>query len=89
MTKKSNIGLYNRKHIIGVDPFSDEDFEELIMWAFLEKHHGDDEETPIPHFNASRGFIYDFKKIMASLLANAILKEGQTTKPMISILSRT
>lgn len=42
--------------------FTDEDFEELIMHAFLEKHRNDSEDTPIPKFNVSKGFIYDFKK---------------------------
>ena len=42
--------------------FTDEDFEELIMQAFLEKHKDDPEDFEIPHFNASKGFIYDFKK---------------------------
>ena len=32
------------------------------MHAFLEKHINDAEETPIPKFNVSKGFIYDFKK---------------------------
>ena len=39
--------------------FTDEDFEDLIMQAFLEKHRDDDD---IPQFAASKGFIYDFKR---------------------------
>ena len=42
--------------------FTDEDFEELIMQAFLEKHRDDPEDAELPSFNASHGFIYDFKK---------------------------
>ena len=45
--------------------FTDEDFEELIMTAFLEKYptnHEDDNEQKMPRFEASKGFIYDFKK---------------------------
>ena len=42
--------------------FTDEDFEELIIQAFLEKHRNDPEDVDIPQFNASKGFIYDFKK---------------------------
>ena len=32
------------------------------MSAFLEKHKDDGEDVSLPQFNASRGFIYDFKK---------------------------
>ncbi len=39
--------------------FTDEDFEDLIMTAFMEKYRN---STNIPHFSASKGFIYDFKK---------------------------
>ena len=42
--------------------FTDEDFEQLIMDAFLEKHMNDPEDSPLPQFQASKGFIYDFKK---------------------------
>ena len=39
--------------------FTDEDFEDLIMTAYLEKYK---DVEDIPKFNASKGFIYDFKK---------------------------
>ena len=42
--------------------FTDEDFEDLIMQAFLEKHRNDPEDEPIKPFSISKGFIYDFKK---------------------------
>ena len=42
--------------------FTDEDFEDLIMQAFLEKHRNDPEDAPIRQFSVSKGFIYDFKK---------------------------
>ena len=42
--------------------FTDEDFEELIMEAFLEKHRNDPEDAEIPRFQASKGFIYSFKQ---------------------------
>ena len=42
--------------------FTDEDFEELIMNAFLEKHRNDPEDATIRQFTVSKGFIYDFKK---------------------------
>ena len=32
------------------------------MQAFLEKHRDDPEDAELPSFNASHGFIYDFKK---------------------------
>ena len=38
--------------------FTDEDFEELIMKVFLEKHRNDPKDQEIPHFTASKGFIY-------------------------------
>ena len=39
--------------------FTDADFKELIMDAFLEKYKDSEE---IPDFQASNGFVYDFKK---------------------------
>ena len=41
--------------------FTDEDFEDLIMQAFLEKHRNDPEDALIRQFSVSKGFIYDFK----------------------------
>ena len=40
--------------------FTDDDFRQWIVQAFLEKHRDNDEE--LPEFNASNGFIYDFKR---------------------------
>lgn len=42
--------------------FTDEDFEDLIMQAYFEKHRNDPEDAPIKQFTVSKGFIYDFKK---------------------------
>ena len=42
--------------------FTDEDFRELILDAYLEKHKDDGEDSILPQFQASNGFIYDFKK---------------------------
>ena len=42
--------------------FTDEDFEDLIMQAFLEKHMNDPDDAEIKRFSVSKGFIYDFKK---------------------------
>ena len=42
--------------------FTDEDFEDLIMQAYLEKHMNDPEDAEIKRFSVSKGFIYDFKK---------------------------
>ena len=67
--------------------FTDEDFEELIMEAFLEKHRNDPEDAEIPHFNASKGFIYDFKKNHG--LANATQKGGRIIKNIMLNSSRT
>ena len=42
--------------------FTDEDFEDIIMCAFLEKHKDDPATTSLPNFSASKGFIDNFKK---------------------------
>lgn len=42
--------------------FTDEDFEDIIMCAFLEKYKDATEFQTIPNFNASRGFISNFKR---------------------------
>ena len=42
--------------------FTDQDFEDLIMCAFIEKFKDEEDYKKIPQFVCSKGFIYNFKK---------------------------
>ena len=42
--------------------FQNQDFKDLIMEAYLEKYYYENDYTKLPKFNASDGFVTDFKK---------------------------
>ena len=42
--------------------FTDQDFEDIVMAAFLEKYRTEEDYNKIPHFVCSKGFIYSFKQ---------------------------
>ena len=54
--------------------FTDEDFRYWVMQAFLEKHQDDEQ---IKQFNASNGFIYNFKQRNGSQVAAHISSAAQ------------
>ena len=78
--EESNIASFIRDNVISQGYlFTNEDFRTVVMAAFVEKHN--DDTTPVPHFNASDGFINDFKKAHGFTSRKPHYKRRSPSKP--------
>ena len=78
--EERNIATFIRNNIIAQGYlFTNDDFRTVVMAAFLEKHNN--EGTDVPHFNASDGFIDDFKKTHGFTSRKPHYKRRSPSKP--------